>query len=120
MKTQLSLLMIFVALTMNAHAASFDCAKANTYVEKQICHNGSLSKLDEAMADNYKYMLASDIGEGAAKQLKQTQKKWLAQRNSCTTKDCIENAYLTRIDEICEYPVISGIHPECLSAADIN
>ncbi len=120
MRTQLSLLMIFVALTMNAQSASFDCAKASTYVEKEICHNPYLSKLDEALATNYKYMLASNIGEGAAKDLKPTQKQWLGQRNSCTTRGCIENAYLTRIDEICEYPVISGIHPECLSADDIN
>jgi uncharacterized protein len=120
MKTQQLFLMFFMAVTMNAQAASFNCAKASTFVEKEICHNPYLSKLDEVMATNYKYMLASAIGEGAAKDLKQTQKQWLGQRNSCTTSDCIEKAYLTRIDEICEYPVISGIHPECLSADDIN
>ena len=74
MKTQPLLLMFFVAVTMNAQAASFNCAKASTFVEKEICHNPYLSKLDVALATNYKYMLASTIGEGAAKDLKQTQK----------------------------------------------
>ncbi|MDD5391308.1 MAG: hypothetical protein PHD37_18375 [Gallionellaceae bacterium] len=30
-------------------AASFDCAKAGTKVEKRICNNARLSKLDEAL-----------------------------------------------------------------------
>lgn len=53
MKTQPLLLMPFVAVTMNAQAASFNCAKASTFVEKQICHNPYLSKLDEALATKY-------------------------------------------------------------------
>lgn len=52
--------------------------------------------------------------------IKQTQKRWLGQRNSCTTRDCIEYAYLMRIDQICEYPVIFGVHPACTYADDIN
>lgn len=38
MKTQPLLLMLVVAVTMNTQAASFNCAKASTFVEKEICH----------------------------------------------------------------------------------
>ncbi len=116
---KLSVLAIGVAMALNAHAASFDCSKASTYVEKEICNNERLSTLDEILAENYKFMLAANIGEGAVKDLRQTQKQWLKQRNRCATSDCIENAYLTRIDAVCDYPVISGIHPACTYADDI-
>ena len=44
----LPLLLLFSAT--NAEAASFDCAKARTAVEKMICADAELSKLDDEMA----------------------------------------------------------------------
>ncbi len=116
---KLSVLAIGIAMAVTTQAASFDCAKASTFVEKEICNNKRLSTLDEVLADNYKYMLAANIGEGAVKDLRQTQKQWLKQRNSCKTSECIENAYLARINAVCDYPVISGVHPACTYADDI-
>ena len=99
-----------------AHSASFDCAKASTFVEKAICADPKLSRQDDALAENYRYMSASNIGEGARKDLKATQRTWIAERNKCTDTECITNAYRIRIDEICDYPVVSGVHPTCVSA----
>jgi uncharacterized protein YecT (DUF1311 family) len=99
---------------------SFDCAKASSFSEKTICTDTLLGKLDGALAENYKYMLASDIGDGARNDLKATQRKWLAERNKCTDNQCLANAYQKRIDEVCEYPVISGVHPVCISSDEIK
>ncbi len=99
---------------------SFDCGKASTFSEKEICTDTLLGKLDGALAENYKYMLASDIGDGARNDLKATQKKWLGERNKCADNQCLANAYRKRIDEVCEYPVISGVHPACTSSDEIK
>lgn len=101
-------------------APSFDCTKASTFSEKAICNDPLLGKLDGALSENYKYMLASDIGDGARIDLKTTKKKWLAERNKCTDNQCLANTYRKRIDEVCEYPVISGVHPICTSSDEIK
>lgn len=102
------------------HSVSFDCSKAIAYVEKEICSDSLLGRLDGVLAQNYKYMLAADIGDGAKKELKATQKNWLASRNKCTTNSCLVEAYRGRVDAICDYPVISGIHPACTYSSEIN
>lgn len=99
---------------------SFDCTKASTFSEKAVCTDSLLGKLDGALSQNYKYMLASDIGDGARNDLKATQKKWLADRNKCTDNQCLASSYRERMDEICEYPVISGVHPICTTSDEIK
>lgn len=99
---------------------SFDCAKSLTFSEKAICTDTLLGKLDGALAENYKYMLASDIGDGARNDLKVTQRRWLTQRNKCTDNQCLASTYRKRIDEVCEYPVISGVHPVCTNSNEIK
>lgn len=101
-------------------APSFNCEKSSTFAEKSICSDDLLGKLDGALSENYKMMLASDVGDGARSDLKDTQRKWLAERNKCTDIECLASAYKSRIDEVCEYPVISGIHPACTSSDEIN
>ncbi|MDB5805382.1 MAG: hypothetical protein JWN73_2704 [Betaproteobacteria bacterium] len=44
---------------VQVQAASFDCAKASAKVEKAICANPELSRLDERMAEAYKRQLAA-------------------------------------------------------------
>lgn len=111
---------VFFLAVPTAHAVSFDCAKATTFVEKEICGNSLLGKFDDALSENYKYMLASNIGDGARKNLRATQKKWLSERNKCTNNICLVDAYKKRVDEICDYPVISGAYPMCTSSDDIK
>ena len=86
--------------TATAQAASFDCAKAKTAIEKMICADTELSKLDEEMAAAYQKALArTDDKDG----LKKKQAKWLQQRNDCGKADnveyrtsCVKKAYLAR------------------------
>ncbi len=109
-----------VASPQAALMPSFDCTKASTFSEKAICSDPLLGNLDGALSKNYKYMLASDIGDGARNDLKTTQKDWLAERNKCTDNQCLANTYRKRMDEVCEYPVISGAHPICTTSDDIK
>jgi uncharacterized protein len=114
------LLISALVASFSASATSFDCGKASTFVEKEICTNLLLSKLDDALSRNYQLMMASDIGADSRLEQKAVQKRWLQTRNRCTDYTCIEQAYRPRIDEICEYPVISGIHPDCTVAETID
>lgn len=109
-----TILLLIVAGSVNA--ASFNCDKAATLVEKAICSNNNLGKLDDVLSENYTAMMASDIGDGARKDLIATQRDWLTTRNKCTTVQCVEILYRQRIDTVCEYPVISGIHPICVNS----
>lgn len=108
----------FFALASSVRAASFDCQKAGTTIEKQICSDDYLSGLDDLLGSNYKKMMASNIGSGAQENLKSTQLQWLRSRNRCQDRQCLVNAYKVRIEEICAYPVISGMHPGCGTPED--
>jgi tetratricopeptide (TPR) repeat protein len=59
---------------------SFDCKKATRAVEKAICSDPDLSRLDREMDAAYKAALANLTGR-AAKRLKQEQQDFLATRN---------------------------------------
>ena len=98
---------------------SFDCAKASTFSEKAICSDTLLGKLDGALSENYKSMLASNIGEEARSDLKTTQRKWLTERNKCTSNQCLANVYRKRVDEVCDQTVISGVIGSCTNSDDI-
>ena len=65
----------------HAVAASFDCKKAASWVEKTVCSNPELSKLDEEMAKAYHDALASLSPEGQ-KETKVYQGKWLKDLSS--------------------------------------
>jgi uncharacterized protein YecT (DUF1311 family) len=76
------LLMIVVgfAWAVPVQAASFDCAKAGTKVEKLICADAELSKLDEEMAGLYREVLKASLKDPV---LKQAQREWLNYRETC-------------------------------------
>jgi len=85
-------------LLTTAQAASFDCKKAKTEVEKLICSNEELSKLDESLNEAYQRALnRTDIKQQTIK----SQRQWLKyQRNMCQDAECIKNAYESRIKEL--------------------
>jgi uncharacterized protein len=114
------LLASFALAAAAAQAASFDCQKATTFVEKEVCNVNLLGRLDDALAENYRFMLAADIGDGARKQIRADQRKWLGDRNKCTTGTCVQKAYRVRIDAVCETPVLSGVHPVCTDSSEIK
>lgn len=112
-------IMAALALATTAHAASFDCTRAGSRVEATICADSRLSRLDEVLAQDYQYTMASDIGDGARKDLRATQRAWVQSRNRCTDAGCIRAAYAARIDQVCgSYPVLSGVAASCTSAGD--
>ncbi len=89
--------LVCLALAPSAQAASFDCAKAGTKVEKLICADAELSKLDEELNVAYKAALKDDMQADA---IKQAQKLWLNGRNACGNKDCIMEFYRSRVSEL--------------------
>ena len=116
MKTKYLLMVPLLSIGFYVNSASFDCSRSQTNVEKQICSSSTLSKLDEILSHNYTVISASDIGDSARQTLKQSQRKWIAMRNSCNDFTCLEKSYTTRIEEICNnYPVLSGSFPDCIS-----
>ena len=88
------LLFLFVLsiVSTSVSAASFDCAKASTKVEKFICSDDDLSQLDNELAKLYASVKrqSSDIVN--------QQKNWLRQnRDACGTVDCLKLAYKNQI-----------------------
>jgi uncharacterized protein len=83
---------LLTIVSSSAVAQSFDCRKATTAVEKMVCADIDLSKLDEQMAraftDARGNVDVNVIGQGA----------WLKNvRNRCANVDCLKDAYEGRI-----------------------
>ncbi len=73
-------------------AIAFDCNKARTDVETEICANPDVKQSDDDMADAY-FALRDRLDKKNRKQLLKTQKSWLHYRNtSCgAVGSCIES-----------------------------
>ncbi|WP_175966257.1 lysozyme inhibitor LprI family protein [Burkholderia sp. BCC0322] len=108
MKAWLVALAVAAGMTgmTGAHAASFNCAKASTFVEREICANPTLSHLDDALNADYQRMLydfsnypVEDPPE--YEQFMATQRAWLKARNRCTTTQCLVDSYRKRVDVMC-------------------
>lgn len=85
-------------------AASFNCAKASTEIEKMICEDQNLSIADEKLAKIYSQLVNSS-SKSEAKKLKEEQMNWLTQRNNqlldeCLDAECAVNVYKKRITEL--------------------
>ena len=97
MKKNLSALLLLSALVpfspFEAQAASYDCAKASTNVEKLICKTPSLSKADEDLSAVYKQAITVAF---IADSVKKEQRGWIAQRNKCPSVQCLAEEYETR------------------------
>lgn len=94
--------MLYIIWSMLSHAASFDCAKAQTPSEKLICSDPTLSKLDEQLAVTYKTMRAQ-LTKEAQNNIKRTQREWLRSWPLVCSKDkkrilsCAQKEYQERI-----------------------
>lgn len=75
-------------------AASFDCSKAKARLDRLICANAGLSRLDEDLSVEYRKALTRARD---AAQLRSEQRSWLKSRNSCQDAACLEQAYHSRI-----------------------
>lgn len=81
-----------------AGAASFDCRKASTPVEKMICGTSELSALDEELSRSYRRAFE---GSDESPRLRQQQRAWIRDvRDRCTTEICADAAMHQRIKEL--------------------
>ena len=80
-----------------AAAASFDCAKAATTVENEICADPILSRADEHMAETYGKAMEATL---APRALRTDQMRWLGSRDSAGTLDDLRASYDRRIAEL--------------------
>lgn len=88
------LLLAFLAARTST-AASFDCSGATNSIERSICANFDLSKLDERLSVVYERALALKSGN---LKLRSEQRQWLQSvRNTCTDSTCLKNAYEKRL-----------------------
>ncbi len=90
------LLAVFIASM--SFAASFECARASTKVEKLICSDPERSKSDEDLTVSYVRVLKSALDPEA---IKNQQRKWLSEvRNHCDEVACLREAYASRIKQL--------------------
>lgn len=84
------------------HAASFDCAKAKAPMEKLICGDAEVSKLDEAVALAYR---GAQAAKGTTKLLvTRWQRDWLRMaRDDCSDAPCLRQAYAAHLAELREH-----------------
>ncbi|PUA29736.1 MAG: hypothetical protein B0W54_03975 [Cellvibrio sp. 79] len=91
------------AAVSSTQAASFDCTKASTSIEKLVCSSPTASNLDERLSAVYKTALEQATDKDS---LKQQQRIWLKERrNSCKDETCIFNAYQARLVELNKMPI---------------
>lgn len=87
-----------VALPSVSAAASFDCSKASSVIEREICNDSELSVLDDRMAAAYSRAL--DV----VPDLKTGQREWLKNIRQCEVRPpvnvCLSGAYKTRISAL--------------------
>ncbi|NEX21759.1 DUF3298 domain-containing protein [Thiorhodococcus mannitoliphagus] len=92
---------LIIALLIGAapapQAASFDCGKAATWVEKAICRDAGLSALDETMAERFRTAQESAADPTA---MLTEQRAWLKRRNACRNTTCLHERYEARIQSL--------------------
>ena len=91
-----------VTASSNVYAQSqskptFDCAKAQSRVEKFICASVDLGRLDVQLLQTYREAVAIEPDPNA---LKATQLSWLKQRNACMDAACVASSYQSRLAEL--------------------
>jgi len=99
MKTLYLAILVF-SFSSLAQAASFDCGKASTFIEKAICSENKLSALDESLASAFKNIL-TNASKSDENTLRSQQKAWLVNvRNKCADSACLVQAYTQRLAEL--------------------
>jgi uncharacterized protein len=79
-------------------AASFDCTKATSAIDRNICDVPSLSALDDALAVAYNKARQSALDP---QRLLNEQQQWLQKRNTCGNDlGCLATSYRQRIAQL--------------------
>lgn len=80
-----------------------DCDEPEIFVEKNICSNPKLSKMEHDLQQEL--MTARTVSKVPEKLLDITHKAWQVSRNACKETACIEGSYKNRIAELKRYNV---------------
>lgn len=108
MKMRLAALAVLL-LPLCAHAASFACAKAGSAVEKAVCADERLSRLDSDLGKAYAQAVATTTDPAA---LRATQRAWLKERDACgADATCLRQSYERRLRDIAGSTGASATHP---------
>jgi len=82
---------------------SSNCAKASSSVEKLICNDAELAKLDNSLSSLY-HRLMKNLSAAGQKSLKTEQRGWVKGRDDCWKSDdmrgCVVSEYRGRINEL--------------------
>jgi uncharacterized protein len=96
MKKMIWITLSYLIFLASAQAASFDCGKAKTNVEKIICSDAGLSKLDEELSSVYKESLNESQHQNV---IKNAQKFWRERRDACSDAGCLRQSYEERLSK---------------------
>lgn len=91
-----------------AEGPSFDCTKASSSVEKLICQNPELARLDRLLDKTYEQSVEAvkkfPTAKEDLKKLQAYERGWIKGRNECWKTSnpvhCIQNNYEQRISEL--------------------
>ncbi|EOV9597559.1 lysozyme inhibitor LprI family protein [Enterobacter cloacae] len=93
-----SLFILTMMACSTSYAASFVCNTVASGVEKMICSDHKLSRLDDYLSQNYKIAMGPDMPEEEKSKIRKSQIDWLNKRNTCTDAQCIERMYSKQMD----------------------
>ncbi len=89
--------LVFLGAAGRPQAASFDCTRASSSIERMICGDAELSQLDERLARAYQEARKSS----ASKELASAQIAWLKKvRERCADVACLKAEYAARIQAL--------------------
>lgn len=110
---RIALAALVTALAPLASAASFDCAKARSPMEKLICSDAQLSALDERLNTEFKDAVTRSK---ARPQLVQWQREWLTSYEVTQCKDagCLRQEFTGRI------ALLQSVAPTTAASAQWN
>lgn len=87
----------------NVAQPSFDCRKASSWSEREVCGNAILAEMDAIMASFFRSKKAQ-IDSAQADVLTRDQKQWLRDRDNChfspAASQCLIDIYKKRISEL--------------------
>ncbi len=100
--------LLLASLPITAFSASFDCSKASSSMEKNICGNEVISYLDSTLSTVYKKAVSKNPS------VRDDQRKWIKERDLCKTDDCLIDSYQSRIDtlKLSDFSVHMQLTPE--------
>jgi uncharacterized protein len=96
--TILLLVLSIMAQVDISSAASFDCSKATSIVDRSICADPVVSGLDEDLAKVYS---KARVDSNFSNELLENQRAWLRTRNDCgNNSSCLVKSYRERIAQL--------------------